>query len=108
MAEQIIIEITNQCSTQEFELFELFELDENTFDEIEVLIADYDDDVSDDEIQKTLKKFRCIIRSIGEVVNGNKIVEVYTQWEVTQKYLEVLFNRMNACKHIENKKEQTE
>lgn len=106
MAEQIIIEITKQCS-DDFNLFDLG-LDENTFDAIENLMTDYDSLSIDDEIEQNRKRVQCIIKSIEEAIQGSKIVEVTSQWEVTQKYLEVLFNRQNACKNIEDKTEQDE
>lgn len=104
MAEQIIIDITNQCATQEFDFFEL---NEDTFDMIEDFMADYED-VSDDELEDNLKKFKCIIKSVDDVVKGTKIVKVTSQWEVNQKFQEILFNRINACKNIEDKSEQVE
>lgn len=106
MAEQIIIEITNQCS-DDFNLFG-FGLDENTFDTIESLMADYESISTDDEIEKNKKRVQCFIKSIEDAIKGSEIVNVTSQWEVTQKYLEVLFNRVNACKNIEDKTEQEE
>lgn len=100
MTEQIIIDITNQCSTQQFDFFGLDE--EDTSDLVESMETD------DVEIKKTLENFECIIKSVQDVVKGTKLVEITSQWEVTEKYLEVLYNRMNACKNIEDKSEQVE
>lgn len=106
MAEQIIIDITNQCSTDQE--FDLFELDENTFDTIEGLMADYEGMSTDDEIEKNKQYVQCVIKSVEAAIKGSKIVKVTAQWEVSQKFLEVLFNRINACKNIEDKSEQDE
>lgn len=104
MAEQIIIEITNQCTMD----FDLFELDGNTFETIESSMADYDEISTEDEIEKNKKQVQCVIKSIEDAIKDSKIVKVTSQWEVTQKFLEVLFNRINACKNIEDKIEQDE
>lgn len=120
MAEQILIEITNQCATQEMDLSQFFvaeedatiesdELDDDIVDMIDVsLNIDVDDDDVNDDISKTLDKFKCIIKSVDDAVKDSKIVEVTSQWEVTRKFLEVFFNRINACKNIEDETEQSE
>lgn len=95
MSEQIIIDIINQCE------FDLFELEEDDFDMMEIAL-------DADDIPETLTKFKCVIKSIEDAVKGSKIVKVTSQWEVTQKFLEILFNRINACKNIEDASEQTE
>lgn len=60
------------------------------------------------EIEKNKKKIQCVIKSVEDAIKGTKIIEVTTQWEVTQKSLEIAFNRINACKNIEDETEQTE
>lgn len=106
MAEKIIIEITKQCS-DDFNLFE-FDSDKNNFDTIESLMADYDSLSIDDEIEKNRRRVQCYTKSIEDAIKGTNTVEVTSQWEVIQKFLEVLFNRVNACKNIEDKAEQEE
>lgn len=71
-------------------------------------VDDIDNDDISDEIEKNQKKFQCVIKSVEDAIKDTKIVKVISQWEVTQKDLEIFFNRINACKHIEDKTEQRE
>lgn len=72
------------------------------------LVNDIADDDIFDEIEKNMKKFQCVIKSVEDAINGTKHIYVKSQWEVLQKQLEIFFNRINACKHIEDKTEQRE
>lgn len=79
------------------------------YDDLALNIAEdfIEKDISS-EIEKNKRKVQCIIKSVEDAIKGSKIVEVTSQWEVIQKSLEILFNRINACKNIEDKAEQTE
>lgn len=81
----------------------------------------FDDDLADlslvdettnvdisDEIEKNIKKFQCVNKSVEDAIKGTKYVYVKSKWEVTQKDLEIFFNRVNACKHIGDETEKLE
>lgn len=86
--------------------FDLIEFDEEILFLTVDSLDEYDDDRTD--IVMAILHFRCIEFSVDYIVRDTKIVEVASQWEVTKKYLEILKNRMKACKNIEDRIERYE
>lgn len=72
------------------------------------LISDLANEDISDEIEKNVSKFQCVINSFEDAIKGTKYVYLKSQWEITKKDFEILFNRINACKEIQDKTEQRE